>query len=161
MPGAIKGEAWAAISKIVDEKYDPKRFESATACVEELSKFREQHFGDPDSPFLVKNQLNAQRARADELYDHLMLCRAALAQVFAYEDVNKKFGTAAFKLSLPVDAVEVLQKHGVEKNEGEGFVVQDLIAALPELNGENSLGFFWTDDATLAKEHLRIESEKK
>ena len=161
LPGAIKGEAWASIVKIVDEKYDPKKFESAAICVDELSKFREQHFGDSDSQFLLKNQLDAQRARGDELYEHMMICRAALAQIFVYEWASEKFGVDNGSLDLPDDAVEVLEKKGVKKPAGQGYLVKELIDALPELNGENSLGFYVTDDATLAKEHLRIKNLKK
>ena len=162
LPGAIKGEAWAKIVKIVDEKYDPKNFESTTECVRDLSQFREQHFGDADSEFLLKNQLDAQRARADELYEHTMICRAALAQVFAYDFINEYFKTEKISLDLPDDALPVLEKHGVPRESmDQGFWVKDLIKALPEINGKNSLGFYVTDDATLTKEYLKTKKISK
>ena len=123
-------------------------------CVKELSSFRERHFGDKDSQFLLENQVEAYREANSELYDHLMICRTVIAQILAYKKIGEYLKVGDFEVRLPEDAFEVLAKKGVKQQEGRGFAMRELLNALPPLDAEANLGPNRIATETLTKNYL-------
>ena len=70
--------------------------------------------------------------------EEVLMCRAVIAQIFVYPDINEYFQTEGMKQNLPTDSVDVFKKRGVDKKPNCGYNVKDLLAALPPIDMNRS-----------------------
>lgn len=161
--GAIKGSAFEAIEKRMEQNFKSENFSNAAECISMLEKFRDEHFGADESETLLYNRLSAEGDHCRDIFEDLVIAKTALASVLAHEDVSKilKLDTRILPdLSHP-KARNILAYRGVRPSENGAFKMSSLLGALKSCKPGFDADPLSVSDVAYTKVHLEKRAAER